>query len=46
LSHTHYNNLDFSFIFHLFFKGQNPRISMGPSADHPFPYPPPCDRWL
>jgi hypothetical protein len=33
-------------IFHLFLEGQNPRISMGPSTYPPFPYAPPCDRWL
>jgi hypothetical protein len=38
--------LRFSFSFCLFFEGQNPRISMEPSTDHPFPYPPPCNHWL
>jgi hypothetical protein len=33
-------------FFVFFFEGQNPQISMGPSTDHPFPYPPPSDHNL
>jgi hypothetical protein len=43
MSHTHYNNLDFSS-----FSSRN-RIfetSMGPSVDLLFPYPPPNDHKL
>ena len=43
MSHTHYNNLDFSS-----FSSRNKILetSMGPSTDPLFPYPPPNDHKL
>jgi hypothetical protein len=43
LSQTHYENLDF-LSFSL--RDRIPKTSMGPSADPPFPYPPPYDHNL